>query len=129
MTTVPGQIVKLEAEQPVPADLLFQNKTCVPELVDSLKTDVALGRSRVEIEYEPPNSEIYKFNGVLRVHQSGHDFPHYAAPPQRTVSNVGEVSSSILRSLLSCITCGFCCRSRRKKKVSQRKNRGEQIAR
>eukprot|EP00923_Selenidium_pygospionis_P054002 GHVN01094025.1.p1 GENE.GHVN01094025.1~~GHVN01094025.1.p1 ORF type:complete len:2168 (-),score=405.55 GHVN01094025.1:378-6881(-) len=133
----PGQIVKLTAEQRVPADLVLlgcsdefgiayvetaqldgetnlKNKTCIPQLLDALRTDADVARCRVETEYEPPNSHIYKFNGIIRVSEALSEFPPYIPPPHYLTSNIMATGNCCAR-FVEILTCGYCCKSRHHK--------------
>ncbi|CBZ55853.1 putative P-type ATPase [Neospora caninum Liverpool] len=84
----PGNIVKLQCDEAVPADILLLNcadeygvayvetvqldgetnlkhKMCIPEIADMVRKDHDASVLSLEISYEPPSAELYKFSGVV----------------------------------------------------------------
>nr|CEL78271.1 TPA: P-type ATPase, putative [Toxoplasma gondii VEG] len=84
----PGNIVKLQCDEAVPADILLLNcsdeygvayvetvqldgetnlkhKMCIPEIAGMVRKDHDASTLSLEISYEPPSAELYKFSGVV----------------------------------------------------------------
>ncbi|KAL8270200.1 hypothetical protein Esti_005875 [Eimeria stiedai] len=87
-TLKPGDIVKLHADEPVPADLVLlncsdpygvayvetmqldgetnlKNKTCLPPVALRVMNDQDAANIKLEAHYEVPSAELYKFAGTL----------------------------------------------------------------
>ncbi|PHJ18662.1 phospholipid-translocating p-type flippase subfamily protein, partial [Cystoisospora suis] len=89
----PGDIVKLHCDEPVPADMMMLNcadeygvayletvqldgetnlkhKMCIPEIAEIVRTDQQASALAIEVSYEPPSAELYKFSGTVTVNPS-----------------------------------------------------------
>ncbi|CEM07868.1 unnamed protein product [Vitrella brassicaformis CCMP3155] len=85
-----GDIVKVINEQYFPADLLLLNcsdefgicyvetknldgetnlkhKSCIPEVAELVTSDEEAANVELELVFEPPNEQLYAFNGLLRL--------------------------------------------------------------
>ncbi|PFH38354.1 phospholipid-translocating P-type ATPase, flippase subfamily protein [Besnoitia besnoiti] len=111
----PGNIVKLHCDEAVPADILMLNcadeygvayvetvqldgetnlkhKMCIPEIADAVETDHDASLLSLEVNYEPPSAELYKFTGVVTLN------PTAARQPRQSVLAWGRTSLAQLHT-------------------------------